>query len=480
MRRTRLVRAGISFLLVLLVGPALATEGTTQDGPAEDPTPAPAIVLEQEVPLLQDAPSRKRRRLGGGLRRETDPSPWILLPDTYPLGSREFELFILGYIKLDGLHDFEANGLGPGFPTHFLPAQIPPRGSPAAANRGRSSFTANSSRMEIGGWTSTPVGRSGILFDFDFERKLTGRPAFLVRQFYMEVGDLRVGQSWTTFINLDAIPDTLDYEGANALPEVRQGLVRWTQPATQLGLGEIPFVQDLSIAIAAEQPDNQLTLPPGVQPRNRFPDFVGNLQWRRGKSSIWISGLYRRLEARRSNLHVAGNGWGVQFTGNLEFDPLPYIQFGLIYGEGIGRYIQDTDGLDLDGVVSPSGRLKLFPALSAWVGIQHWWSMNWRSTVSYGYVRVSDNEIAAPTGDPNGIYKMSHYASANLIYSPLPPVDIGVEYLFGYRRTNDGRHGLDNRIQVSLILHFASGPEARDGGGLLDRFLGRAPKPGGN
>ena len=228
--------------------------------------------------------------------------------------------------------------------------------------------------------------------------------------------------------------------------------------------------------MAAEQPDNQLTLSPGVQPRNRFPDFVGNLQWRRENSSIWISGLYRRLEARGSNFQAAGNGWGIQFTGNLEFDPLPYIQFGLVYGEGIGRYIQDTEGLDLDGTVSPSGRLELFPALSAWVGVQHWWSMNWRSTVSYGYVRVSNDGIAPSSDDPNGIYQMSHYASANLIYSPLPPLDIGAEYLFGYRRTTDGRHGLDNRLQVSLILHFGSGPEARSGAGLLDRFLGRIPK----
>ena len=49
----------------------------------------------------------------------------------------------------------------------------------------------------------------------------------------------------------------------------------------------------------------------------------------------------------------------------------------------------------------------------------------------------------------------------------------GVEYIFGYRATNDGRSGFDNRIQLSLILHFASGPSARGGRGLLDRFLAK-------
>ena len=47
----------------------------------------------------------------------------------------------------------------------------------------------------------------------------------------------------------------------------------------------------------------------------------------------------------------------------------------------------------------------------------------------------------------NGIFHESHYASANLIYSPIPPLDVGIEYLFGYRRTTDGRSGIDNRIR---------------------------------
>ena len=120
---------GCAFLL--LAGPISASERSAGESTPGIVGPAPAVVLDEEVPLLEDAPARKKRRLGGGLRRATDPSPWVLVPDLYPIGNREFELYLLGYIKLDGLHDFEANGLGPGFPTHFLPSQIPPRGSPS-------------------------------------------------------------------------------------------------------------------------------------------------------------------------------------------------------------------------------------------------------------------------------------------------------------------------------------------------------------
>ena len=53
------------------------------------------------------------------------------------------------------------------------------------------------------------------------------------------------------------------------------------------------------------------------------------------------------------------------------------------------------------------------------------------------------------------------------------PLDIGIEYLFGNRINNDGSSGYDNRVQVSLILHFGSGPQARSGSSLIDRLLGR-------
>ena len=472
--------AGIFFLALSLLAQPAAAQGRVLEPPVSEKEREKELEAAQEEKifkrdgeLMADANSPRRRRMGGDINPATIPNPWILVPDTYQVGSRSFHLFLLGYIKLDGLHDFQANGLGPGFPTHFLSSQIPPRGSPAAAKKGRSGFTVNSSRLQIAGSTPTDLGKVQILFDFNFDANLSGRPAFLVRQFYLDVGQLRFGKAWTTFINVDAIPETLDYEGANSLPEVRQGLIRWTQPLGIGRLASIPLVKDLSLVFAAEQADSQLTLAPGIQPRNRFPDFMMNLEWQRGNSSVWLAGLYRRLEASGRDLEVAGNAWGIQLTGNLEFDPAPYFQFGFIYGVGVSSYVQDTSYLDLDGMVTASGQLKLFPIMAAWVGVQHWWRSDLRSTVSYGYVRVSDDALRATPGDPDGIYKTSNYVSANLIYSPIAPLDIGIEYLFGNRINNNGSSGYDNRVQVSLILHFGSGPQARSGSSLIDRLLGR-------
>ena len=85
----------------------LIEEGKPSLESAEAPT--------QLDPLLLDQASPRYRRLGAALRRDTVPRPWILVPDTFDVSGREYQLHILGYIKFDVMHDFERLGLTPHF-----------------------------------------------------------------------------------------------------------------------------------------------------------------------------------------------------------------------------------------------------------------------------------------------------------------------------------------------------------------------------
>jgi hypothetical protein len=50
---------------------------------------------------------------------------------------------------------------------------------------------------------------------------------------------------------------------------------------------------------------------------------------------------------------------------------------------------------------------------------------------------------------------MGQYASANLIYRPVPAVMTGAEFLFGERRDKGGASGTDFRFQLSAKVDFA-------------------------
>ena len=425
-----------------------------------------------EDPLLADAVSPRLRRLGAALSRDMTPRPWVLVPHTYEISGREYYLHILGYIKLDVMHDFERLGRGVGFPHYFIPSEIPVQDSYASSRDGRTGVTFNSSRFEFGLGTDTPIGRVSTLLDFNFLRKSTGRPSLNIRQFFLSLDQFRGGKSWTTFINLNSIPDTLDYQGPNSLPELRHPLVRWTQPLAIGPLTDSALFENLALALAVEWPEGDLYLPPGMRARNPVPDLVASLQFQDGQSSVWLSGLYRRLKAAGNGVTTSTDAWGIQLAGNIPIKSVASVQFGAIYGVGLGHYLNDLQGLGLDAALDSAGKLRAIPAAAAWLAAQYWWRTDLRSTVSYGYVYLSDDFLEPLPGDFEGIYQQGHYASANLIWSPIPPMDIGLEYLFGYRENNDGRDGLDNRLQFSIILHFASGDSARGPEDIWDRLIG--------
>jgi len=477
--RGRTAARKISFLFFIAFPVALHAAGETIE-PAETATKDDREASRKSAagdPLLIDATSPRHRRLGAALSREAIPHPWVLVPHKYEIWGREYRLHLLGYVKLDVMHDFDSLGQTSGFPNFFIPSEIPLQ-NPALLDRdNRTGVTINSSRLEFGIGTDTPLGQASALLDFNFLQNPTGRPVLNIRQLFFELDPLRVGKSWTTFINLQSIPDTLDYQGPNSLPEARSPLVRWTQPLAIGPLANTKALQNLSLALAAEWPDGELYLPQGMRTRNPLPDFVASLQYEKHHSSVWLSGLYRRLEAEGNGVRTATNSWGIQLGGNIPVRKAASVQFGAIYGAGLGHYLNDTQGLDLDGALDSAGRLRAIPAVATWLGGQYWWRVDLRSTVSYGYVYLWDKFVIAFPDDSEGIYRQGHYASANLIWSPISPVDVGVEYLFGYRQNNDSRSGIANRIQFSFILHFSSGASARGAASLWERLLNDAPDP---
>jgi len=65
-----------------------------------------------------------------------------------------------------------------------------------------------------------------------------------------------------------------------------------------------------------------------------------------------------------------------------------------------------------------------------------------------------------PSPPNSGTYKQTHYASANLIWSPWPPFDVGLEYMFGHRTVTDSTAvdgsttGQNHRLQFTMRWNF--------------------------
>lgn len=125
-----------------------------------------------------------------------------------------------GFAELDVIHDTDAIGT----PGEFVTSAIRTRGATKVEGAdGQTNFSVNPTRLYAE--TRTPIEQHKLtaFLSMDFFGDSTSTtPDPRLRQAYGEVtnilfgGDLLAGQAWTTFSDLEAFPNTLDFQGPTA------------------------------------------------------------------------------------------------------------------------------------------------------------------------------------------------------------------------------------------------------------------------
>ena len=378
-------------------------------------------------------------------------------PAPLDIAGHEVRVGISGAIQADVIHDFNALGLKPGDgqAREFITALIPV-GGPAADMTNRSTFSHNQSYLT--GWaeTDTPWGPFKVYADVNLFGSTT-EPEFQIYKAYGQWGWLKAGLDYTLWINQAAIPNTLDFEGPNAAPENR-----FTQASLKIPLRPGAENREFFFTIGAEDAQADMTLPSGVTSVDQFPAFVGKFSYEPDWATIELAGLYRRLKAEGMGYDESINGWGVAFSGSVDTWGNDNFIWGLEYGDALGAYIQDTSGLGLDAapVSATNPSLRAISALGVWGAYQHWWTQSLRSSATYGFVRLNSDFDLYPNTAGTGTYKQTQYASMNLVWSPWPPFDVGLEYMFGHRIVTDrtavdgSTTGQNHRVQFTMRWNF--------------------------
>lgn len=390
-------------------------------------------------------------------------------PGSFKVPGMDTSLAIYGFVKADVVHNFGARR---DFPTLLLTSIIPVDGADGAGRQGDTNARVNASQINIESRTPTEWGELRTHFQFDFfngdqstgaaeENSANELPAGL-RLAYGSLGPLTVGQDWTAFMDLSAYPETADFEGPNGMLFSRVPQIKWSEP---VGGG-------WSYAVAIDNPSGNFIPPPGAAvadvEKSDLPDLVGHLRHEDGWGHVQLSGQLRKI-AYDIDTTVANNaalanfpqredsavGWGLAAYLQLD-DPLglhPRDKFTLLgaYGEGI-RYIIDT-GLtaqQTDGGVNPvTGEIETTEQYSIVAWYQHWWTDTVRSTAVYGRVEVDPLSFAAGNS-----FERTQYVVGNLFWSPVPRVNLGLEYQYGQLEVKDGRKGEANQIQATAVFLF--------------------------
>ena len=369
------------------------------------------------------------------LQHFQDPrAPRFLLLDQ----KRKVALGIGGYVKLTVSDDFK--GISDNI--DFIPYDIAVPNN--HVDNGQFQMDVFTSRLflKLVGANKT-LGKYTAYIETDFRGP---HHTLRLRQAYVSMKGFLLGQSWSTFSDLSALPPTIDFQGPNGNTALRNVQLRYT-----FSLGK-----HWSAAAAIEAPQVSYTLTDNTQMiHQRMPDIPLWIQFDWGKNShIRASGLFRGLSYRNDILRKnrMKMGWGVQMSGLAEIIPQLSFYYQGTYGKGISQYVTDLSGNNLDLVPDPKnpGHLQAVPVLAVVGGIR--WNITPKlfTSANYSLAHVYyENGYTVSDG-----YKQGQYICGNMFYNLTSSCMLGVEYLHGIREDKNKTLGHANRVQASVQYNF--------------------------
>jgi DcaP outer membrane protein len=184
---------------------------------------------------------------------------------------------------------------------------------------------------------------------------------------------------------------------------------------------------------------------------DQIPDIVGRYNWSGDWGQFTAAAIVRQLHVSTDDLmgvDDAAWGYGLSLSGKLKVGAQDDLRFMATAGDGLGRYI----GLNIvnDAAIKMDGTLDPIFTWSGFAAYRHFWTDKLRSNLAGSYFKA-DNPVRLTT---NQVTAESWNAFANLIWTPVGPLNVGVEVMYATRTLEDGRTGNLQRIQVSTQYNF--------------------------
>lgn len=350
-----------------------------------------------------------------------------------------------GYIKLDALVSHYGDG-DPGAGTvgrdFYIPGTVPVGGEAESASL---DMHAKETRLFVKGNSDLGGGhriKSYVEIDFltgsDGDERVTNSYTPRIRHAFIQYNNWLAGQTWTTFQNVSALAENLDFVGpAEGTVFGRQAMVRYSRGNWQF---------------AAENPETTVTTAGGrvASDDGIMPDMVARYSFSTGRADLVVAAIARQLryEDVSADIDSRETSVGISFSGNIEVGETNDIRFMLTSGTGLGRYV----GLNTanGAFLNRDSELEAIESTSGFVSYRHFWNEQWRSNFTVSAFSADQDSLPLGFSDTQA----SQSIHLNLLYSPVAQLTTGVELMAATRETNVGVEGTLNRLQFSAKFSF--------------------------
>lgn len=261
-----------------------------------------------------------------------------------------------------------------------------------------------------------------------------------MRHAYLKYNNWLIGQTWNTFMDVSTLPETLDFVGpAESTTFGRQAMIRYTSG---------------NFTVALENPETTITPLGGggriVTDDQVLPDLAARYTHKGDFGHVQVAALLRQMEFEDAGLDIDDRevGWGLSLSGkfNLGKDDLRWM---ITHGDGLGRYV----GLNVSNgaVLNDRNELEAIGTTGGFVAYRHWWNSQWRSTAVFSYMDIDNDTQYTGAGVTDNVWS----GHVNLLYSPVPALTFGLEYIYAERELESGLDGTMNRFQFSGKYAFS-------------------------
>ena len=359
-----------------------------------------------------------------------------------------------GFIKYNAMYDDYQDGATPGasVASRILVPSLIPVGDSSSSEGFEFNSDVATSRFFFKTSTDTSAGKINSYVELDFlagggDERVSNSNSARIRHAvldwkYSDDSSLLAGQTWSTFFNPGALPESVEFIGPTAGTIFnRQQQVRWTKG---LGGGN-------SLMFSIENPSTSLAEAGGGISGSNFddnalPDFIARYNGKSGAHSYAISGLAREIGFDNGITSEKDLGFAMNIAGKYVLENGNDIRYSFAHGN-LGRYI--ALNAFRDGGIDANGNLDLTTVTGGYLAYRHKWSDKWRSTLQLAY---SSADLADGLASTN-TEKVSNI-NLNLMYSPTPKLSFGGEIIQASRELENGTDGDLTRLQFTAKYGF--------------------------
>lgn len=346
---------------------------------------------------------------------------------------------VYGLIRLDGAVDFESTTKSRGRTINQINQELHEPDSV------RSAFTLAASRVgflakDISG---NPNISARVEADF-WTNGGKGDGGFRIRHAHFKYYNWTFGQAWSLMSTPEISTDAVDYSlllGGSVLrtPQISYAWKLDPENTWNIGL-EYMASGDRSSAL---------------------PALTTKYVHQSGPLHLLAQGFVNEKQAQTETGDINKVGWGVGVGGRYHLDDKNSIQgnyFHMVGDQRIASFLvqgSTVDGAALGGdysVDTENDELLLNSFDSLNIGYTHKFTPKWRSSIAASLVEFDDSSDYAKA-NPTTNKRLTDYV-ANVIYSPVPHINLGAEYHHGKQEKFNGREADISRVNLSATYRF--------------------------